>query len=501
MLQVCKNLFEKWNADVRYCHWKSNEHLMEGLDGKTDLDVFVFPEDREKAEAHLSSCEYIKFVPQKGCRYPNVDEWIGFDYATGCLVHIHLHYQIITGTKYVKEYILPIDEVIIDTRILDKDSNVYITHPELESIILYCRIALKSRDPENVKINSDVKKEIDYVHDRLNKESLLILCKKIIGNEKGQSLFDIIIKEEMTKSDWFEVFNIAKVWLAPYKKFNVVQTWYYHNLYYFITGVKYTLNRKLGKNYIVRKTMPCKGLCICFVGADGSGKSTITSHLLNWLTWKVDANRFYLGSGDGYRSVLQRIIGRLNRKKVSKSFADVDYVDHVDHTKHHQRKNLRSVLGMILVALNALVVVRKALTSAMTARQYSMKGAIALMDRFPQIQFEGVYDGPKIHYLAKKKNGESMFTEIAGKYELNVLKKIQKFHPDIVFKLLLPVEESMRRKPFEDRESVTRKSIITPQLVFENSKVYDIDATLPFNEEMLEIKRVIWKNMLKSQKL
>ena len=126
MLQICKLLFELWNKDVRYCHWKSNEHLIEGLQGTTDLDVFVLPEDRSLAEKKLKQCKYIKFTPQDSSRYPMVDEWIGFDESTGKLVHVHLHYRIITGTKFCKEYVFPMDKMMIDYRILDPETNVFI---------------------------------------------------------------------------------------------------------------------------------------------------------------------------------------------------------------------------------------------------------------------------------------------------------------------------------------------------------------------------------------
>lgn len=40
MLKISKALFTAWNKeDLLYCHWKSNEHLLPGLDGATDLDV------------------------------------------------------------------------------------------------------------------------------------------------------------------------------------------------------------------------------------------------------------------------------------------------------------------------------------------------------------------------------------------------------------------------------------------------------------------------------
>ena len=134
---------------------------MEGLDGLTDLDVYVAPEDREKTEASLVANEYIKFTPQKGARYPMVDEWIGFDYDTGKIVHVHLHYIIITGTKFNKEYVFPIDDLLMKTRVLDEETKVYVASPDVEIIILYSRIVLKASDKSNIKPNKDYQVEID----------------------------------------------------------------------------------------------------------------------------------------------------------------------------------------------------------------------------------------------------------------------------------------------------------------------------------------------------
>ena len=40
VLEAAALLFASLNEEkVRYCHWKSNEHLLEGLAGQTDLDV------------------------------------------------------------------------------------------------------------------------------------------------------------------------------------------------------------------------------------------------------------------------------------------------------------------------------------------------------------------------------------------------------------------------------------------------------------------------------
>ena len=79
------------------------------------------------------------------------------------------------------------------------------------------------------------------------------------------------------------------------------------------------------------------------------------------------------------------------------------------------------------------------------------------------------------------------------KTEERAISKAQKYQPDIVFKLLLPAEESIRRKPDHTIEEVRPKAEITQKLIFEHSVVYDIDATQPYDDEILEIKRLIWK--------
>jgi hypothetical protein len=71
-------------------------------------------------------------------------------------------------------------------------------------------------------------------------------------------------------------------------------------------------------------------------------------------------------------------------------------------------------------------------------------------------------------------------------------------HPNVVFKLILPPEESIRRKPQENLEAVTKKHEIIKSLKFDGSDVYTIDATMPYDEEIVKIKNIIWQHIQKS---
>lgn len=46
---------------ITYCHWKSNEHLKEALDGNTDLDMLFDPVHRTEIERVLDECGLKRF--------------------------------------------------------------------------------------------------------------------------------------------------------------------------------------------------------------------------------------------------------------------------------------------------------------------------------------------------------------------------------------------------------------------------------------------------------
>lgn len=467
MLEICRKLFSSWNENcISYCHWKSNEHLYEGLDGETDLDVFLKPDDKIKAELYLIQLKYIKCVVQKSNRYLNVDEWIGFDEITGRLVHVHLHFQIITGTKFNKEYVFPIDDLIIDTRILNKETGVYTTSYELELVILYSRIVLKSRDKKHIKPNNDYKKEIAYLKERYSKGVLRSILNKLVSDD-AIVLYNYIEQEKLNDKEWYDIFHIVYKWLKPYRSKSQIDVLIRYNYYKFFNRIVRTLNSRYDSLFITKKSMPDKGVSICFIGVDGSGKSTVCKEISKWLSWKLENHVFYLGSGDGYkrqRCILSRIISKIQHPEASLLRIAKYYM--------HQLKR---------------------------ADKYINQGGIALFDRFPQNQFEGIYDGPKIATQYASKMNQKNVRRFAQK-EKKIITDCQLYQPDLLFKLVIPAEESIRRK-HDSEDMIRRKVEITEKLYFEQSETYMIDATQDYDQEILAIKQKIWQKILEKQSL
>lgn len=496
MLEVCKKLFTLWGENnVSYCHWKSNEHLLEGLEGTTDLDVYVKPSDKEKAERLLVECQYIECIVQKSNRYPNVVEWIGFDEETGKLVHVHLHYQIITGTKFCKEYVFPIDEQIILTRVKDAETEVFVTNPDLEIIILYCRIALKASNHKKIRPDKNDFKEIAFLKNAISHNNVMLLCQQFMG-ESGAIFFSLIEKDNLSCKDWENVYEIANKWLAPYRKYSKMTVFARHHYFKARGIILLGLDRIFDVKSIKKKTFPSKGVSICFLGQDGSGKSTLSIKLCEWINWKIEASRFYLGSGDHYNGLLKRLLPKAasitkRRPAATELSTSRDSSSKAGNNNESVKHSLIKIFSSILNSISLRNIAKRAYREVRSAEKYKMKHGIAFFDRFPQNQFEALYDGPKIRYNYLK--GQNNFLiRILAKQEERYINDAQKYQPDLIFKLVLPVEESMRRKPEENKSQVAKKAEITEKLVFEKSKTYVVDATQDFNKELLFIKQQIW---------
>ena len=501
MLEICKQLFSLWNDNsVKYCHWKSNEHLMEGLEGKTDLDVYVAPSDKDLAESLLVTCRFIKCLTQKGSRYPNVCEWMGLDVATGHLVHVHLHYQIITGTKFCKEYVFPIDDLIVSTRTLDQDTNVYVTNPNLEIIILFCRIALKAKKKKRICPSLNDRREIDYLKSLVQSETVLELCNQLLGSH-AEEFHSLIFKPSISSKEWYRVYQIATKWLYPYRKYSKLHVFLRHHYYNLRSLCIHVANKKYNRYFINKKTMPGRSVAICFLGQDGSGKSTVTIELCKWLNWKIAAHRFYLGSGDHYNGLLKRVItkGAKIKHRSTQQKTSSNPNTSLSTSPKKRKKNLKNFFLFILLSMNRLIVARRAYKEVLRSEKYRKKGGIPLFDRFPQNQFEGIYDGPKIAESYRETGLDYSIVKMMAKKEQQYITKIQEYQPQLVFKLMLSPEESIRRKPFENLAAVTRKHEITKQLKFPNSTIHIVDATQDYEQELVFIKKEIWNTLFQNQ--
>jgi hypothetical protein len=67
----------------------------------------------------LADTGFRRFMAPPLQAYPAVEDYLGFDHATGRLVHLHLHYQLTLGQRHLKGYRLPWESQLLGTRHFD----------------------------------------------------------------------------------------------------------------------------------------------------------------------------------------------------------------------------------------------------------------------------------------------------------------------------------------------------------------------------------------------
>lgn len=506
MLEICKKLFLEWNNSVNYCHWKSNEHLGAGLDGLTDLDILMESNNREKGVQILRDLNFIQCNSQYGSRYPYVEDWIGFDMETGSLVHIHLHFMMVTGHRGLKEYNLPWGTRVLETKILNDEYQVYISDPNYELVTLYTRIGLKSNKSKLKKakrnefeLADDVKKEIAYLKKRISWVKVRSIVLQYY-EAYGEDLLEIMHGDNLGPKEYISLNKYSKQIMKRYSRFSMPSLYVKQLSFDYIFRIRTILRNHGGCNIIVKKVpKDSEPLTIAFIGQDGSGKSTVASDIEKWLMWKLDSKRFYLGSGENYKGYMQILLQYLSsfyRKNIKgKNFEKKDNLsDKTSQTKQSISKNtygFASILYDYLTMIKYKNIAKDAYKNVIKANKYAKKGGIPIFDRFPQIEFKGIYDGPKI-YTKYKFERFGIVYRFYSRLEKKYINKIQSYQPALVFKLILPPEESIRRKPFDDMKEIRKKAKITKELLFDKSLVYEIDAMQSYSQELIEIKRIIW---------
>jgi thymidylate kinase len=491
-LEVLRTLFERLHqAGIRYCHWKSNEHLGPAMTGKTDVDVLV---ERRAAQALTrlltDTDDFKRFVVRAGRGYPGIEDYVGFDRRTGTLSHLHVHYQLTLGEKFLKGHRLPWEELVLDTRVLDADHGVYVTDPHLEILILVARAAIKLRWRDyplamagRRYFSGSMLRELRWLAAHMQADRLVEMTTPLVGGDAARMLPDMISGAGPSIGQLRAFHRRTQPRLSAYRMYSPLGTarrmwtrewtWIWWRL-------KNALLRAPTKS---TRTPPQGGLTVAFVGPDGAGKSTLTTTCAQWLSGEVAVILAYGGSGVGTASAprrwLQRV-GKLVRRPSTTPRAGAS-------THPREASGLRK-LGR---ALWVMALARERRRWARQVRRARSLSLVVLSDRLPQSQFAGLNDGPR---LGDWLTGKSWWQRLAARSEQAAFRQAELVPPDVVIRLQVPADVAARRKPETPLDQLHRKIDVVSRLVFPaGTRVIDIDATQPLDAVRLQTQRAIWE--------
>lgn len=205
---------------------------------------------------------------------------------------------------------------------------------------------------------------------------------------------------------------------------------------------------------------------IAVIGADGSGKSTLTADIIKSLQPRGPVQRYYLGlvSGEMGDKIKQLpLIGvRLEAHLARKA----------QRAQDRQHKLPGTGTGLIMYVLSLW---RRHRFKRLIA--LSRQGVTVITDRYPQAEIPGFrYDGPAL----PGSGSESGLIRWLAAREQMLYEWMASHRPTLVIRLNIDAETAAARKPDHDLAELQDKIAVAPRLRFNGARIVDVDASQPY---------------------
>ncbi|HWQ16143.1 MAG TPA: hypothetical protein VNL77_25305 [Roseiflexaceae bacterium] len=497
-LGVVARLFKQLNDQgVRYCHWKSTHGLPRALRGKTDLDLLVGRGDARRFKAVLYQLDFKPLVSDPSRQFPAIEDYLGFDPATGDLVHLHVHYRLVLGEQYVKNYVLPLEQAFLDNTRLQW--GVKVPAPELEIAVLALRVLLKYRNQDALRdalglgrrggIPPALLDELAYLLAQTSRDEIDRALRRhitCVSPELIQAFLDTIRDAPRDGRALLRLRGRARRELAPYRRYGwlrsraaylqgmITRQWPFDRIM-----------RRIAPGLEKRKRPASGGLGLAFVGADGAGKSTIIAQITKWLGWRLDVRTYYLGASRP--SLVTRAL---------KGVSGLAGLAHAGCRRLFGAGSAPARLAAwprdLLKHLRYLAEGRDRYRRYLASRREAAQGTIVVYDRYPLEAvrvFNRTVDGPRI--AASSEGPLGPLSRRLAQIEERMYRKIRP--PEHVFVLHVSPDVSQARKPEHARELIEAKSRAIETIAREDLDLIDVDADRPVDEVLLQIKTALWR--------
>lgn len=464
------------DAAVSWCHWKSNEAIDRSASGDNDLDLLIARGDAGRFEEVLARLGFRVARPPADRQLPGILDYYGVDDATGTLVHVHAHYQLVLGDDMTKNIRLPVEHAYL--RSCTRQGLFPLPSAEFEYIVFVLRMVLKHSAVDGqldrkARLTASERRELTYLEERIDPVEVTRLvstclpfigsplfgdCRRAAAERMGHASRAVVAARLVTAlrahARRREVLDIGlRIWRRRWRRHRAWLPW--------LTS---------------RKRLDHGGLIIALVGGDGSGKSTAAEMLATQLGRTFDVVRVHMGKPESSRlsRLVKRPMRRLRRYGLLRTTSAPAWHDFGGRFP-----------GFGYVLWHTLTARDRALTYQ-HARRAAARGAIVVSDRFPNPRIR-LMDGPRTDLPeVARRPVAGWLARRERRYYDHILP------PDMTIVLRVPPAVAVERRGGEDADVVHRRVAEVYDADWTDAEAVVIDATQPVEQVHAQITAAVW---------
>jgi thymidylate kinase len=483
MLGTIERLISLLDADgIRYCHWKSNWTLARTLEGDTDLDMLIHPEDAARFREVLKDLGFKPSFETGIKELAGVEHRHALDEEAGRLVHIHAYERIVTGESLAKNYELPIAEQILGT--VRRQSGMPIPSAGAELIVFMLRMLIKHTTAVELALVMRDRRSFEAEVKWLMSEAALAEALELLPTWFSSIEPDLFIDAYRALEGPGPVWRRVVVGLKVRKRLRPHAR--VHPFRAQVVGVRrFTRRLWFRVRGSAKKLSPGGGgMIIAFVGSEATGKSTVISEIAGWFGDHFTLCLIHAGKPPSTMltwaphrllPVLRRLFPRQRSSHVESAYRDTP--------GRNDSYPLAFALRSVMLGYERKVLLQR-------AARYAAAGTIVLSDRYPS-DGVGAPDGAQLTGVPEASDG--LRRRLAAQ-EARLYNKMPA--PDLVLFLTAPldvtIERNAAREKVEDEAFVRTRHALSEHIDFSTAPVALIETDRPFEDVLRDIKNAIW---------